>query len=70
MKCKECKYCSFIEMDGYMCDNVGAFIPEELIDKDIDCMVYEGVSTFKIIDIDEDGCKNVSLKMFNFKTIL
>lgn len=63
MKCKDCKYCDFVEYDGYMCSKVSAFINEELINQDIDCMIYDCDTYYHFITIDEDGCKNVAVEL-------
>lgn len=63
MKCKNCKYCNFIEFDGYICSKVDAFISDDIIDEDIDCMVYDADTSYNFITIDDDGCKNVAVEL-------
>lgn len=69
MKCENCEYCQFVHFDGYICTKFNSYLPEKLIDKDIDCKVRDYDFESKVIFVDEDGCKNVKgifLEMINF----
>lgn len=63
MKCEDCEYCEFVEFDGYMCTKVDAFIDEEIINKNIDCMIYDCDTYYNFIKINEDGCKYVEVEL-------
>lgn len=67
MICKECEHCNYVEMDGYMCDNINAFIPEELVDEDIDCMIYDMISIYNVVVLDSDNCKNVGVATVKYQ---
>lgn len=68
MKCEDCEYCEFVEFDGYMCTKVDAFINEEIINKNIDCMVYECDTYYNFIKMNSEGCKDVEVELV--RTIL
>ena len=68
MKCKNCKYCEFVELDGYSCKKFNSHIPFELIDIDLDCMVRDYDSMTTQIFIDKDGCKNIKSLFYSWQS--
>lgn len=69
MKCSCCEYLEEVWLDGFYCSCVDAFIPEELVDLDLDCMVYDSCGVCSFIRVDSDGCKNIGSELVEFKGV-
>lgn len=67
MKCKNCEFCDYIEYDGYICTKFNAYIPYEVVEKDIDCMVYDYNASSNEIIINDDGCKDIQTSYYTIK---
>ena len=68
MKCKDCEHCEYVHYDGYNCNRFNAHISEELVDKDLDCMVRDYDFDSKVIFVDGDGCKDIKTSYYPMKT--
>lgn len=69
MICKECEYCEYIHYDGYNCKKFNAWIPDDIYDKDIDCMIYDWDYSHNIVVVDDDGVKVIHTQYINHKSL-